>query len=190
MTDVEKKIGGTADSIKITSAAQAHASSHEDEYYDPSQESLLTRIGLNFEWFKRAPGSTRGLVAHGDVPLELVAHDNPLLQQKMTPRHLQMIAVGGSIGTGLFVGSGAALKAGGPGAVLLAWAIMGVMLINVTQALGEMAIIYPVSGGFYTLASRMLDPSFAFAMGWNYVLQWATVLPLEITVRKKIGQAE
>jgi amino acid transporter len=41
------------------------------------------------------------------------------------------------------------------------------MLINVTQALGEMAILYPVSGGFYTLASRMLDPSFAFAMGWN-----------------------
>lgn len=44
-----------------------------------------------------------GLVAHGDIPLELVAHDNPLLQQKMKPRHLQMIAVGGSIGTGLFV---------------------------------------------------------------------------------------
>jgi amino acid transporter len=45
--------------------------------------------------------------------------------------------------------------------------LSGVMLINVTQALGEMAILYPVSGGFYTLASRMLDPSFAFAMGWN-----------------------
>lgn len=44
-----------------------------------------------------------GLVAHGDIPLELVQHDNPLLQQKMKPRHLQMIAVGGSIGTGLFV---------------------------------------------------------------------------------------
>jgi len=60
--------------------------------------------------------------------------------------------------------------------------VSGVMLIMVTQALGEMAIIFPVSGGFYTLASRMLDPSFAFAMGWNYVLQWAVVLPLEITV--------
>lgn len=57
---------------------------------------------------------------------------------------------------------------------------MGVMLVNVTQALGEMAIVYPVSGGFYTLCSRMVDPSFAFAMGWNYVLQWAVVLPLEI----------
>lgn len=45
-----------------------------------------------------------------------------------------------------------------------------------------MSILYPVSGGFYTLAIRFLDPSFAFAMGWNYVLQWAIVLPLEITV--------
>jgi amino acid transporter len=45
-----------------------------------------------------------------------------------------------------------------------------------------MSILYPVSGGFYTLAVRFLDPSFAFAMGWNYVFQWAVVLPLEITV--------
>ncbi len=45
-----------------------------------------------------------------------------------------------------------------------------------------MCILYPVSGGFYTLAIRFLDPSFAFAMGWNYVLQWAATLPLEITV--------
>lgn len=44
---------------------------------------------------------------------------------------------------------------------------MGVMLINVTQALGEMAILYPVSGGFFTLVSRFLDPSLAFALGWN-----------------------
>jgi len=83
-----------------------------------------------------------------------------------------------------------------------------IRLINVTQALGEMAILYPVSGGFYTLTERMVDSSFAFAMvrepspflssafankahlasfsplsqGWNYVLQWAVVLPLEITV--------
>ncbi|WVQ79486.1 hypothetical protein IAT38_001585 [Cryptococcus sp. DSM 104549] len=153
-----------------------------DQLYDPSKESVWTRAGLNAESFKRAPGATGGLVVHGGAAPELKGHDNPLLQQKMKPRHLQMIAVGGSIGTGLFVGSGSALTRGGPAGILLAWIIMGVMLINVTQALGEMAILYPVSGGFYTLASRMLDQSFAFAMGWNYVLQWAVVLPLEITV--------
>ncbi|WVR04932.1 hypothetical protein IAU60_001944 [Kwoniella sp. DSM 27419] len=177
MGDDEKKVGGgTYPQYNVT------VDPANDGYYDPSKESRMTRLGLTAESFKRAPGSTRGLVAHGDIPPEFVQHDNPLLQQKMKPRHLQMIAVGGSIGTGLFVGSGSALGKGGPAGILLAWIIMGVMLINVTQALGEMAILYPVSGGFYTLASRMLDPAFAFALGWNYVLQWAVVLPLEITV--------
>ena len=45
-----------------------------------------------------------------------------------------------------------------------------------------MSILYPLSGGFYTLANRFLDPGFAFAMGWNYYLQWACTLPLEVTV--------
>ncbi|WWC61494.1 uncharacterized protein I303_104078 [Kwoniella dejecticola CBS 10117] len=178
--DVEKKGGQTA--AGVGPGHHVSVDPAQDVYYDPSKESLMTRLGLSVESFKRAPGTTRGLVAHGDIPPEYLQHDNPLLQQKMKPRHLQMIAVGGSIGTGLFVGSGSALGNGGPAGILLAWIIMGIMLINVTQALGEMAILYPVSGGFYTLASRMIDPSFAFAMGWNYVLQWAVTLPLEITV--------
>lgn len=49
-------------------------------------------------------------------------------------------------------------------------------------ALGEMAVMFPVSGGFYTLSTRFIDPSWGFAMGWNYVFQWAIVLPLELTV--------
>jgi len=184
----EKKINddSTVDTQVIPqSDLEGHKRSQVDSegYYDPSLESKWTRLGLNFESLKRAPGTTAGLISHGSgAPPELIGHDNPLLQQKMKPRHLQMIAVGGSIGTGLFVGSGSALSVGGPAGILVAWIIMGLMLVNVTQALGEMAILYPVSGGFYTLASRMLDPSFAFAMGWNYVLQWAVVLPLELTV--------
>ncbi|KAF8873882.1 APC amino acid permease [Infundibulicybe gibba] len=155
------------------------------ELYDPSKESKWTRIGLSWESFKRAPGTTGGQVIAGEhnaEDLERMRADAPMLQQKMKPRHLQMIAVGGSIGTGLFVGSGSALHVGGPAGVLIAWILIGAMLISVTQALGEMSILYPVSGGFYTLAIRFLDPSFAFAMGWNYVFQWAVVLPLEITV--------
>lgn len=45
-----------------------------------------------------------------------------------------------------------------------------------------MAVMFPVSGGFYTLSTRFIDPSWGFAMGWNYVFQWAIVLPLELTV--------
>lgn len=154
-------------------------------FYDPSQESIWTRLGLSLESFKRAPGVTGGQVVAGEHnvgELENVQADMPMLQPKMKKRHLNMIAVGGSIGTGLFVGSGSALHNGGPAGVIISYIIIGAMLVNVTQALGEMAIMYPVSGGFYTLADRFLDPSFAFAMGWNYCFQWFAALPLEITV--------
>ncbi|KAJ8082393.1 Amino-acid permease inda1 [Marasmius tenuissimus] len=137
------------------------------------------------ESFKRAPGPTGGQVVAGQVSeydLERLRAEGPMLQQKMKPRHLSMIAVGGSIGTGLFVGSGNALRLGGPAGVLIAWILIGAMLINVTQALGEMSIVFPVSGGFYTLSDRFIDSGFAFAMGWNYVLQWIVIVPLEVSV--------
>jgi len=74
-----------------------------------------------------------------------------------------MIAVGGSIGTGLFVGSGGALSQGGPAALLIDFLIIGFMVLMTCQAIGEMSILYPVSGGFYALAVRMLDPAWGFA---------------------------
>jgi yeast amino acid transporter len=87
----------------------------------------------------------------------------------MKKRHLNMIAIGGSIGAGFFVGSGGALATGGPGSILLCFLIAGVMIFNVVHSLGELAVMYPVSGGFYTYAVRFIDPSWGFAMGWNYV---------------------
>lgn len=70
----------------------------------------------------------------------------------------------------------------GPAALLIAFGIIGIMIFNVVYALGELAVMFPVSGGFYTYSTRFIDPSWGFAMGWNYVLQWAVVLPLELTV--------
>jgi amino acid transporter len=55
-------------------------------------------------------------------------------------------------------------------------------LTFLVYALGELAVMYPVSGGFYTYSVRFIDPSWGFAMGWNYVFQWAIVLPLELVV--------
>ncbi|RYG93565.1 amino acid permease [archaeon] len=77
----------------------------------------------------------------------------------MKPRHLQMIAVGGSIGTGLFVGSGKALATGGPGALLICFMLVGVMILCTMQALGELAVLYPVNGAFYNYGVRFLDPA-------------------------------
>lgn len=54
--------------------------------------------------------------------------------------------------------------------------------MTTVYALGELAVMYPVSGGFYTYSTRFIDPSWGFAMGWNYVFQWAIVLPLELVV--------
>ncbi|KAI1324396.1 amino acid permease/ SLC12A domain-containing protein [Xylariaceae sp. FL0255] len=129
-------------------------------------ENWATRNGVNFESFK-ARDYGKGVVE---------------LDRSMKPRHLHMIAIGGSIGAGFFVGSGSALRTGGPGWLLIDFLIIGVMVFNVVYALGELAVMYPVSGGFYTYANRFIDPSWGFAMGWNYVFQWAIVVPLELTV--------
>ena len=60
--------------------------------YDPKKEKLATRLGVNIESFKRAPGTTAGLHVHGGAADPLRARENPMLQQKMKPRHLNMIA--------------------------------------------------------------------------------------------------
>ncbi len=90
-------------------------------------------------------------------------------------------STGGSIGAGLFVGSGGALRTGGPASLLLGFAIVGVMLLCTMQALGELAVLYPVNGAFYTYIVRFVDPSWGFAVGWDYAIGWLTVLPFELT---------
>lgn len=85
-----------------------------------------------------------------------------------------------TIGTGLFVGSGKALSNGGPGSLIIAFTLIGIMLYCTVQALGELAVAFPVAGSFSAYSTRFLDPAWGFAMGWNYALQWLIVLPLEI----------
>jgi len=170
--DIEKK--GLGDRLPDDGV---NVYTEDAQHYDPSLESRWTRWGISPESFKKAPGFTHSYADDGSGAVA----GNTMLQHKFKNRHLQMIAVGGSIGTGLFIGSGGALRRGGPAGVLIAWIIMGVMLISTVQNIGEMAIMYPVTGGFYTLVSRFIDPSWGFAMGWNYVAQWAVVLPLELT---------
>ncbi|GAB1313438.1 Amino-acid permease inda1 [Madurella fahalii] len=131
------------------------------------QEDFWTRNGLSLRSFqKRAVGE-------GSIDS---------LDRTMKTRHMHMIAIGGSIGAGFFVGSGRALSNGGPASLLIDFSIIGVMMFNTVYALGELAVMFPVSGGFYTYSTRFIDPSWGFAMGWNYVMQWAVVLPLELTV--------
>ncbi|KAG8702011.1 hypothetical protein FRC08_003753, partial [Ceratobasidium sp. 394] len=76
------------------------------------------------------------------------------VQRRLKARHLAMIALGGTIGTGLFVGSGGALAKGGPVGTLLGYFIMGVVVYCMMIALGEMATLFPVAGGFTHYATR------------------------------------
>lgn len=83
-------------------------------------------------------------------------------------------------GTGLFVTSGAALSTGGPASLIIAFGLIGILMFCTMQALGELAVLFPVSGSFSAYSTRFLDPAWGFAMGWNYAIQWLVVLPLEI----------
>lgn len=92
-----------------------------------------------------------------------------------------MIAIGGSIGTGLFVGSANSFVAGGPASVLICFLLIGAMLFTVVHALGELAVLFPIQGSFSVFSTRFIDPAWGFAMGWNYAMQWLIVLPLELS---------
>ncbi|KAL4969949.1 amino acid permease [Aspergillus stella-maris] len=90
------------------------------------------------------------------------------LARTLSARQVQMIAIGGTIGTGLFLGTGSALATGGPASMLLAYAISGGIVFSTMLSLGEMAAFVPVAGSFCTFASRFVDDAFGFALTWNY----------------------
>ena len=71
--------------------------------------------------------------------------------------------------------SGTVLASGGPASVIIAYTLIGGMLYATMQALGEMAVLFPVAGSFASFSTRFLDPAWGFAMGWNYEIGRAHV---------------
>ncbi|MBC2357951.1 amino acid permease [Listeria welshimeri] len=110
------------------------------------------------------------------------------IHHDLKTRHLAMIAIGGSIGTGLFLASGNAIHTAGPGGALVAYIAIGIMVYFLMTSLGEMATYMPVSGSFSTYASRFVDPAFGFALGWNYWFNWAITLAVDISTAAIIVQ--
>ncbi len=103
------------------------------------------------------------------------------LKRGLKSRHITMISLGGTIGTGLFLASGASIAQAGPGGALVAYALIGIMVYFLMTSLGEMAAYMPTSGSFSTYATKFVDPAFGFAMGWNYWYNWAITIAAEIS---------
>ncbi|RKP09781.1 amino acid permease/ SLC12A domain-containing protein, partial [Thamnocephalis sphaerospora] len=110
------------------------------------------------------------------------------LKKGLRARHLTMISLGGTIGTGLFVASGSTIASAGAGGALLAYALMGVLVYFMMMSLGEMATYMPTAGSMNTYAARFVDSSLGFALGWNYWYSWATTLAVELVAAGLVMQ--
>ncbi|MER8159448.1 amino acid permease [Streptomyces sp. NPDC094472] len=95
-------------------------------------------------------------------------------------RQVQMIAIGGAIGVGLFMGAGANIAKAGP-SIILMYALAGVVIFFIMRALGELLLYRPVSGSFAEYAREFLGPFFGFVTGWTYWLMWVVTGMAELT---------
>ena len=105
---------------------------------------------------------------------------HPTLSRGLSMRHIQFIALGSAIGTGLFYGSATAIQAAGP-SVILAYLIAGAVVYMVMRALGEMAVRHPVPGSFGQYAARYLGPFAGFVTGWTFVFEMIVVAIADVT---------
>ncbi|WP_378953478.1 amino acid permease [Pelosinus sp. sgz500959] len=103
------------------------------------------------------------------------------LKRDMKSRHLMMISIGGTIGTGLFVGSGQTISQAGPLGAVLAYLVGGFIMYLVLLCLGELTAAMPVSGSFQSYASRFISPGAGFTTGWLYWINWAICIAADFT---------
>ncbi|RAQ99030.1 high-affinity amino acid transporter [Stemphylium lycopersici] len=116
-----------------------------------------------------------------DEDVGIVMSGQNELRRDLKGRHMQMIAIGGAIGSGLFIGSAGSFVSGGPASVIIGFTVIGIMMYLMMQALAELAVMYPINGAFTMYICRFIDPSWGFACGWQYAISWLTVLPFEIS---------
>ncbi|KAL8826646.1 MAG: hypothetical protein Q9170_007321 [Blastenia crenularia] len=103
-------------------------------------------------------------------------------QRGLKSRHIQLIALGGCIGTGLFVGSGATLSTTGPAPLFMSFCVISLIVWVVMQCLGELSAYIPTEGSSVPLyVKRYVEPSLAFAAGWNYWYAYAMLVASEVS---------
>ncbi|MFE7799547.1 amino acid permease [Nocardia sp. NPDC057440] len=118
------------------------------------------------------------------APQALTTIESEGYARGLTPRTIQMIAIGGAIGTGLFYGSAGAIAQAGP-ALILSYLVAGLAVFVVMRAFGELLTYRPVSGSFAEYANEFLGRFAGFATGWTYWAVWVSTCMAEITVAGK-----
>ncbi|KAJ5698773.1 hypothetical protein N7462_000778 [Penicillium macrosclerotiorum] len=110
-----------------------------------------------------------------------VIDNSDQLKRRLGNRQIQLIAIGGSIGTATFVSISSGLMKGGPGSLFLAYTIYSCMMGLVNNCMAEMAVFMPISGAFIRMAGHWVDEAFGFWAGWNFFIYEALLIPFEIT---------
>ncbi|KAF9923353.1 hypothetical protein FBU30_006569 [Linnemannia zychae] len=110
------------------------------------------------------------------------------VKRDLKSRHLQMIAIGGTIGTGIFLSSGGSVASAGPLGALISYTIVGTMVFFIVTSLGEMASYLPLPGAFSTFGARFVDPALGFGLGLGYAFQWIITVTIEVTAAGMILQ--
>lgn len=108
------------------------------------------------------------------------SHGAPTLSRNLRGRHVQLIAIGGTIGVGLFLGSARAIQSAGPG-LLLSYAAGGIVIFFIMRALGELLTYRPVAGAFTSYADEFIGPLAGFLTGWSYWFLWVVTAMAETT---------
>ncbi|KAI0477219.1 amino acid permease/ SLC12A domain-containing protein [Xylariaceae sp. FL0804] len=109
------------------------------------------------------------------------AVDNAGFHRRLSKRQIMMMTFGAGIGTGLWVGTGTALKYAGPGGIAVAYTLQAFIVWTLYMSIGEMTTYRPVHGGFIRQAVEYVDPALGFAEGINYWFAWVMIIPAEVT---------
>lgn len=107
-------------------------------------------------------------------------HTASTLHRRLTTHQIQLLTIGGAIGSGVFVALGGALATGGPASLLLGYLVQICLIGMANNCVAEMVCFMPVPGAFIQHATRWVDPALGFMVGWNYYFYIALGIPFEL----------